>query len=301
MARRERFLGGMNEAMTWQPMVALIEPHYLAAGQGTQPMPLERMPRIHFMQRWFNGLDPAMGDALHDSESMRRFAGIELVEDAFPDESTVLHFRHLLEKQHLGAAIFATVRTQLEAQGLLLKSGTIVDATILAAPSSTKNARGQRDPEMSSTRKGQAWHFGLKAHIGVDAQSGLVHSVQTTPASTHDATMLEALLHGEETALVADSAYGNMTLKAYCREAGLHYLITDKAARSVKLSGKQHRTNRKKSSVRGKVEFPFRIIKQLWGHTKVRYRGLLKNASQLHVLFALSNLFQARKQLLALA
>lgn len=302
LTRADRFLDEMNRVVPWAELVAIIAPHWgQAAATGRKLTDVELLLRLHCLQQWYNLSDPALEDAVHDRLSFQRFLQLDPLTQKVPDESTVLHFRHLLEKQHLGAAIFATVRTQLEAQGLLLKSGTIVDATILAAPSSTKNASGQRDPEMSSTRKGQAWHFGLKAHIGVDAQSGLVHSVQTTPASTHDATMLEALLHGEETALVADSAYGNMTLKAYCREAGLHYLITDKAARSVKLSGKQHRSNRKKSSVRGKVEFPFRIIKQLWGHTKVRYRGLLKNASQLHVLFALSNLFQARKQLLALA
>jgi IS5 family transposase len=245
--------------------------------------------------------DPALEDAVHDRLSFQRFLQLDPLTQQVPDETTVLHFRHVLEKYSLAEAIFARVREQLEQRGLLLKSGTIVDATILSAPSSTKNQSGKRDPEMSSTCKGKAWHFGMKAHIGVDTKSGLVHHVHTTTASIHDATVMEELLHGSEELLAGDSAYGNMTFKAQCRQAGLVYLITDKAARSVKLSGKQQRSNRHKSSVRGKVEFPFRIIKHLWGHTKVRYRGLMKNASRLHFLFALSNLFHVRRALLAAA
>ena len=182
-----------------------------------------------------------------------------------------------------------------------MKSGTIVDATILTASSSTKNQSGTRDPEMSSTKKGNAWYFGMKAHIGVDAKTGLVHSVHTTTAKEQDVVVLTTLLHGEEQVLVGDSAYGTMALKQDCRQAGLCYLIADRPARHVKLSGKQRRANRQKSSVRAKVEYPFRIIKHLWGHAKVRYRGLAKNTARLHFLFALSNLFQVRRALLAAA
>jgi IS5 family transposase len=301
LTRADRFLDEMNRVVPWAELVAVVSPHWGGAETGRKPTDVELLLRLHCLQLWYNLSDPALEDAVHDRLSFQRFLRLDPLTQKVPDETTVLHFRHLLEKHHLTEAIFARVRTQLEQRGLLVKSGTIVDATIMAASGSTKNEQGKRDPEMSSTRKGPDWHFGMKAHIGVDAKSGLVHSVCTTTASVHDATVMADLLHGEEQVVVADSAYGNMTLKAHCRQAGLLYLITDKAARSVKLSGKQYRANRHKSSVRAKVEFPFRIIKHLWGHTKVRYRGLAKNAARLHFLFALSNLFQARRALLAAA
>jgi Transposase and inactivated derivatives, IS5 family len=218
-----------------------------------------------------------------------------------PDETTVLNFRRLLEQHGLAEAIFAQVNAGLTAQGLLVKTGTVVDATILAAPSSTKNQTGQRDPAMSSTQKNGDWHFGMKAHIGVDAKSGLVHTVRTTTASVHDSQVFTELTHGEEEVIAGDSAYANQMLKAHCRQAGLIYLIHDKASRGHVLSARQHHRNRQKSSLRAKVEFPFRIIKRLWGHATVRYRGLAKNTARLHLLFALSNLYQARKTLLAAA
>lgn len=299
LTRADRFLDEMNRVVPWSELVAVVAPHWGGAGTGRKPTDVELLLRLHCLQLWYNLSDPGLEDAVHDRLSFQRFLRLDPLTQQVPDESTVLHFRHLLEKHHLTEAIFARVRTQLEQRGLLVKSGTIVDATILAASGSTKNAGQQRDPEMKSTQKGGKWHFGMKAHIGVDAKSGLVHSVRTTPANVHDATVMADLLHGEEEALVGDSAYGNMTLKADCRQAGLLYLICDKAAKSVKLSGKQRHANRHKSSVRAKVEFPFRIIKHLWGHTKVRYRGLLKNTARLHFLFALSNLFQVRRALLA--
>ena len=218
-----------------------------------------------------------------------------------PDEKTVLNFRRLLEAHGLAEAIFAQVNAGLAAQGLLVKTGTVVDATILAAPSSTKNQTGQRDPEMSSTQKGGDWHFGMKAHIGVDAKSGLVHTGRTTTASVHDSQVFTELTHGEEEVIAGDSAYANQMLKANCRQAGLIYLIHDKANRGHALSGRQHHRNRQKSSLRSKVEFPFRIIKRLWGHATVRYRGLAKNTARLHLLFALSHLYQVRKTLLTAA
>lgn len=215
-----------------------------------------------------------------------------------PDESTVLHFRHLLEKHALTETVFARVRELLEQRGLLLKTGTLVDATIISASGSTKNEAGKRDPEMTSTRKGNAWYFGMKAHVGVDAQSGLIHSVRTT-ASAADNAVHAQLLHGEEQVIGGDSAYGTMDLKRHCRQAGIVYLINDKASRHVSLSGKQSKRNRQTSSVRATVEFPFRIIKHLWHHHEVRFRGLAKNTSRLFMLFALSNLYQARRALLA--
>lgn len=299
LTRADRFLEEMNRVVPWAELLEVIAPHWGEAKTGRKRTELELLLRLHCLQLWYNLSDPALEDAVHDRLSFQRFLKLDPLTQKVPDESTVLHFRHLLEKHQLAEAIFARVREQLETRGLLLKSGTIVDATIIAASPSTKNQNSGRDPEMSSTRKGTSWHFGMKAHIGVDARSGLIHSVRTSTASVSDSTMMPELLHGEEQVLVGDGAYGNMTLKAQCREAGLLYLISDNAARSVTLSGKQRRRNRHKASVRAKVEFPFRIIKQLWGHTRVRFRGLLKNSTRLHVLFALSNLYQARHALLA--
>jgi IS5 family transposase len=299
LTRADRFLDEMNRVVPWTQLLEVIAPHWGQAHTGRKRTELELLLRLHCLQLWYNLSDPALEDAVHDRLSFQRFLQLDPLTEKVPDESTVLHFRHLLEKHQLAEAIFARVREQLEQRGLLLKSGTIVDATIIAASPSTKNESGHRDSEMSSTRKGTTWHFGMKAHIGVDAKSGLVHSVRTSTAKVKDSDLLPELLHGQEQVLVGDGAYGNMTLKAYCRKAGLRYLISDNAGRNVKLSGKQRRANRHKASARAKVEFPFRIIKQLWGHTRVRFRGLAKNTARLQVLFALSNLFQARRALLA--
>ena len=301
LTRADRFLDEMNRVVPWAELVAVVAPHYAPASTGRKPTDLTLLLRLHCLQLWYNLSDPALEDAVHDRLSFQRFLGLDPLSQRVPDESTVLHFRHLLEKHALTAAIFARVTAQLEQRGLLLKTGTVVDATILSASGSTKNEARARDPEMSSTRKGAQWHFGMKVHIGVDAHSGLVHSVRTTTASVADCTPHAELLHGKEQVLGGDSAYGSMTLKTHCRQAGLVYLINDKAARSVKLSGRQQHRNRQKSSVRSKVEFPFRIIKQLWQHTSVRFRGLAKNTARLFMLFALSNLYQARRALLAAA
>lgn len=299
--RADRFLDEMNQVVPWSQIVALVAPHYSQSTTGRKATELELLVRLHCLQLWYNLSDPALEDAVHDRLSFQRFLHLDPLTQTVPDESTVLHFRHLLEAQGLGEAIFALVRTHLEQRGLLVKTGTVVDATILAASSSTKNDSGKRDPEMGSTRKGSQWHFGLKAHIGVDARSGLVHTVRTTSANVHDSHLLAELTHGEEECIVGDSAYGNMTLKASCRQIGVAYLISDKAGNGRTLSGRQAQRNKHSASVRAKVEFPFRIIKQLWGHTRARFRGLAKNSERLFVLFALSNLYQARRSLIVSA
>jgi IS5 family transposase len=229
VTRRERFLAEMDAVIPWRRLLGLIEPHYPKAGNGTQPMPMERMLRIYFMQNWFNLSDPAAEDALYDSESMRRFAGIELAEDAVPDESTILRFRHLLEQHQLTEQIFAQIRSLLEHKRLLLKSGTIVDATIIAAPPSTKSAEGARDPEMHQTKKGKDWHFGMKAHVGTDRR-GIVHSLSTTAANVHDSTQISKLLHGQEREVFGDQAYWNESHRRSAQAAGIRYRINRRRA-----------------------------------------------------------------------
>ena len=299
--RADRFLDEMSRVVPWAALAEIVAPHYQAAGVGRPLTEIALLLRLHCLQLWDNLSDPGLEDAVHDRLSFQRFLGLDPLSQKVPDETTVLNFRRLLEQHGLAEAIFAKVNAGLTAPGLLVKTGTVVDATILAAPSSTKNQSGKRDPEMSSTQKNGDWHFGMKAHIGVDANSGLVHTVRTTTASVHDSQVFTELTHGEEEVIAGDSAYANQILKTNCRQAGLFYLIHDKANRGHALSARQHHRNRQKSSLRAKVEFPFRIIKRLWGHATVRYRGLAKNTARLHLLFALSNLYQVRKTLLAAA
>lgn len=299
--RADRFLDEMSRVVPWTALAEIVAPHYRSSGVGRPLTEIALLMRLHCLQLWYNLSDPGLEDAVHDRLSFQRFLGLDPLNQKVPDETTVLNFRRLLETHGLAAAIFARVNAGLAAQGLLVKTGTVVDATILAAPSSTKNQTGKRDPEMSSTQKGGDWHFGMKAHIGVDAKNGLVHTVRTTTASVHDSQVFTELTHGEEEVIAGDSAYANQLLKANCRQAGLIYLIHDKANRGQPLSARQRHRNRQKSSLRSKVEFPFRIIKRLWGHASVRYRGLAKNTARLHLLFALSNLYQVRKTLLAAA
>jgi IS5 family transposase len=297
ITRRERFLAEMDAVMPWAHLLGLIKPHYPKAGNGTQPMPMERMLRIYFMQNWFNLSDPAMEDALYDSESMRRFAGIELVEDAVPDETTILRFRHLLEKHHVTEAIFAQVRTLLEQKRLLLKSGTIVDATIIEAPPSTKNAEKARDPEMHQARKGKDWHFGMKAHVGTDKR-GIVHSLSTTPANVADITELPKLLHGQEKELFGDQAYWSEFHRQCAKLSAIRYRVNRRGTKSTPLSEHQRRINRLRSSARARGEHAFHVVKRLWGFTKVRYRGLAKNTARLFTAFALANLYMLRRRLI---
>lgn len=297
VTRRERFLAEMDAVIPWKHLNRLIEPHYPKAGQGTQPMPQERMLRIYFMQQWFNLSDPAMEDALYDSESMRRFAGIELGEEAIPDETTILRFRHLLEKHYLTQAIFSQIRTLLEQKRLLLKSGTIVDATIIEAPPSTKNADQARDPEMHQSKKGSEWHFGMKAHVGTDKR-GIVHSLTTTAANVGDITQMGQLLHGQEREVFGDQAYWSEAHRVGAVARGIRYRINRRPRYAHPLTPAQRRLNRLRSSVRARGEHAFHVVKRLWGFTKVRYRGLAKNTARLFAAFALANLYLLRRRLI---
>jgi len=296
VTRRERFLSEMDAVIPWARLLALIEPHYPSSGQGRPPIGLERMLRVYFVQQWFNLSDPQAEDSLYDSESIRRFVGIELSHDRVPDETTILRFRHLLEEHRLTEQMFTAVRSLLEERGLLMKSGTIVDATILSAPSSTKNKSKSRDPEMKQTRKGNQWYFGMKAHIGTDPK-GIVHSLVTTNAAAGDITQMPALLHGEERSWYGDRAYWCERDRKAARSEGIRYRIQQRAKAGHPLTAHQRTVNRSRSRVRSRGEHPFHVVKRLWGHAKVRYRGLAKNTSQLFSLFALSNLYLLRHRL----
>ena len=295
--RRERFLAEMNAVVPWSRLVALIEPHYPKAGNGRQPMALERMLRVYFMQQWFNLSDPQAEDALYDIEPMRRFVGIELGEDTVPDESTILRFRHLLETHQLTEAIFAEVNALLEERKLLLRSGTIVDATIINAPSSTKNAAKERDPEMHQTRKGKQWYFGMKLHVGA-SKKGLVHSIATGPANQADITRLGDLVHGEEQELYGDQAYWSEDHRQHCKHAGIRYRVNPRAKPHCELSTYEKSVNRSRSRRRAFGEYPFLVVKRLWGFTTVRYRGIYKNTVRAFALFALANLYLVRRRLM---
>jgi len=297
VTRRERFLSEMDAVIPWSGILALIEPHYPKAGNGTQPMPMERMLRIYFMQQWFNLSDPAAEDALYDSESMRRFAGIELVDDAVPDESTILRFRHLLERHQLTEQIFALVRGLLEQKRLLLKSGTIVDATIIEAPPSTKNEAKARDPEMKQARKGKSWHFGMKAHVGTDP-NGVVHTLVTTHAAASEFNQLPKLLHGAERELYGDQAYWSELHRIAAKEHGVRYCVNRRPNPTRPLTEHQRKLNRLRSATRARGEHAFHVVKHLWGFTKVRYRGLAKNTVRLFTMFALANLYLVRRRLM---
>lgn len=297
VTRRERFLAEMDAVMPWARLLALIEPHYPTDGLGRPRKDRELMLRVYLLQQWFNLSDPQAEESLYDSESMRRFAGIELGETAVPDESTILRFRHLLEQHQLTRAIFEQVRALLEERNLYLKSGTIVDATIISAPSSTKNADEQRDPEMGSTKKGATWHFGMKVHIGTDKR-GLTHEITATSASVNDFTQLPELLHGQEQELYGDRSYWSEEHRWLCREVGIRYRVNRRGKRARELSPAQRRINRSRSRIRARVEHPFNVVKRLWGFTKVRYRGLAKNLARAYTMFALANLYALRRRLL---
>ncbi len=295
--RREKFLREMNGAVPWNRLVLLIEPYYPKARNGRRPMPLEQMLRIYFMQQWYSLSDPAMEDSLYDIESMRRFATIELGEDPVPDETTILHFRRLLEQHKLTAKLLEDVNAFLEEKGLLLRGGSIVDASIIPAPSSTKNQGKNRDTKMSSTKKGNTWHFGMKLHVGVDAKSGLVHTVEVTTAKDHDVTMLANLVREDDQAVFGDKGYFSDNLKREARENGVYWGVLEKGKRGKGLSSSQKKRNKKHASIRAKVEHCFRIVKCQFGYIKTRYRGLEKNVVQVYSLVALSNLYKVRHKL----
>lgn len=301
VTRREQFLAEMDAVVPWGRLLALIAPYYPKAGPkgGRPPMPLETMLRVYFLQNWYALSDPMAEETLYDSEAMRRFAEIELGDDRIPDETTILNFRHLLERHGLTEALFTEVNAHLADKGISLRSGTLIDATIIDAPSSTKNKAGARDPEMSSTKKGNEWYFGMKAHIGVDADSGVAHSLDTTTARVHDSQVWDALLHGDEDSVWADKGYVSAEREAGFRRAGKIWGVMRKAPKAGELHPLDARINRIIASVRAKVEHPFRVIKRQFGHVKTRYRGLAKNRAQLFTLFALGNLFLMRRKLLA--
>ena len=297
--RRERFLDDMERVVPWHELSALIDPFYpKPPGAGRRPVGLDRMLRIHFLQHWFNLSDPAAEEALYDSRAMRRFVGIDLGREPVPDETTILKFRHLLEAHDLGARLFELIGDHLEEAGLKIRTGTIVDATIIDAPSSTKNKDKARDPEMHQTKKGNQWYFGMKAHIGVDSQSKMIHAVAATAANVHDSQVLEDLLHGQETRVWGDSAYsGQGDVLRKCAPGATDFTIR-KGSRTRPLSEADKGRNRTKSRVRAKVEHPFLILKRIFGFNKVRYRGLDKNANRLFVACGLVNLYMARRMLL---
>ena len=298
--RREKFLAEMNTVVPWSELVALLEPYYpkTTSAGGRPPAGLERMLRIHCLQLWFNLSDPAVEEALYDSRAMRSFVGIDLGREPVPDETTVMRFRHLLEEHKLGAQIFEEVGRLLQQRGLRLSKGTIVDATIIAAPSSTKNADGERDPEMHQAKKGQQWYFGMKLHLGVDSQSKVIHSVVVTPANTADCKVLGDLLRGDETRVYGDQAYKSQ------RE-----LIRAKAPKAKDFTNRQCKwkhyiddaikaKNRNKSRIRARVEHSIGVIKRVFGFSKVRYRGLAKNGNRAFISAALANIFLLRYTLL---
>jgi IS5 family transposase len=303
--KRERFLTQMAAVVPWRALIALIEPCYPKTGSkgGRPPYPLETMLRIHLMQQWYDLSDPAMEDALIEVPTMRRFAGIALISERIPDETTILAFRHLLERHDLGKQIFETVKAHLKANGMAMKQGTIIDATLIAAPSSTKNKKGERDPEMHQTKKGNQWYFGMKVHIGVDKDNGLIHSVETTAANVHDLTPAAELLHGDETVVYADAGYQGIEKREEMQGKGIGFRVAMRPGKRRALPDSPEGRlddliETAKAHIRAKGEHPFRVMKRQFGFQKTRFRGMLKNSCKVNVLAALANLFMARHLLL---
>jgi transposase, IS5 family len=296
--KRALFLEEMEQVVPWAKLCGLIEPHYPTGSNGRPPVGVERMLRIYFLQQWFNLSDPAVEEALYDSAVMRGFVGIDLGREPVPDETTVCKFRHLLEEHQLGGQMLEAVNLHLQSRGVRITTGTIVDATIIHAPSSTKNREQQRDPAMHQTRKGKQWYFGMKAHVGVDSKTKLIHTVVATAANVADATVLPELLHGEETRVWGDQAYRGQT--EVIRECAPQAQdCTHRRCRFKYYTDEVERAkNRVKSTVRSKVEHVFGVMKLKFGFVKVRYRGLAKNANRLFATCALLNLYLVRKKLL---
>ena len=303
--RREVFLAEMDQVLPWKSLLALIEPFYPKAGNGRRPYPIATMLRVHLLQNWFGYSDPAMEEALYEVTALRRFAGLSLTRGSIPDETTILNFRRLLETHDLGAKLLSVVNADLTKHGLLLRQGTIVDATIIHAAPSTKNRDRSRDREMHQTRKGNQWYFGMKAHIGVDVESGLVHTVTTTAANAADVTETSTLLHGDELTIHADAGYTGADKREELEDCTAQWHIAAKRGKikampedAVKEATQALETI--KAAIRARVEHPFRVIKRQFGYQKVRFKGLAKNTAQLLTLFALSNLWMARTQLMAI-
>jgi IS5 family transposase len=297
--KRDVFLAEMAAVVPWGKLEAVIAPHYPRTGPrgGRRPFPLSVMVRIYCLQQWYNLSDPGAEEALYDITSMRGFAGLELGRDAIPDETTILNFRHLLERHDLTKAVFAAVAEHLEARGAMLRGGTIVDATLIAASPSTKNKERQRDPEMRSSKKANQWHFGMKAHVGVDAQSGLVHTAGVTAGSVHDAKVMDHLIREDDQAVYGDRGYASQRKKRLARAAGVLWAVKEKAKPGRPLTARQRAANRRFGAVRAKVEHVFRVLKCQFGYRKVRYRGIAKNGAQVFSLLALANLYLARRRL----
>ena len=302
--RKELFLARMEALLPWAMMLEVIEPVYPKAGNGRRPYPLDTMLRIHCMQQWYSLSDGAMEDALYEIASMRLFAKLSL-DQAIPDRTTIMNFRHLLEQHQLARQLFDAVNLWLSDAGIMMKQGTLVDATLIEAPCSTKNKRGERDGEMHQTKKGNQWYFGMKAHIGVDAKSGLTHSLKTTAANEHDLNQVGNLLHGEEAFVFADAGYQGAENREELADVKAQWAIAMRPGRLKELK-KHPRKNkaviafeRLKSSIRAKVEHPFRIIKRQFGFVKARFKGLRKNDNQLAMLFTLANLFRVDQMIRA--
>ena len=303
--RREKFLAEMERIVPWARLIATIEPLYPKSGRvGRQPIGVPKMLRMYCLQQWYGLADEALEDALYDSQALRDFVGIDLSRESVPDATTLLKFRRLLQDNDLTRALFEQINAQLGEQGLLMRAGTIVDATIIAAPSSTKNEDKARDPEMHQTKKGNQWHFGMKAHIGVDAESGLVHSVIATAANVNDVTQAGALLHGDEELAFGDAGYRGVDKREEAQGPDWHVAMQPAKRRQLDLTRPWARlleqAEQLKASVRAKVEHPFHVIKNLFKHKKARYKGLAKNEAQLFSLFGLANLVIAKRRLLAL-
>ena len=304
--RCDKFLAEMNQVVPWARLVELIRPHYPTGKRGRPPMGIERMLRVYFLQQWYGLADEALEDTIYDSQAMRNFAGIDLASNPVPDATTLLKFRHLLEAHELTKRIFDEVNALLEERKLLMREGSMVDATIIAAPSSTKNKRGERDPEMHQTKKGNQWFFGMKAHIGADTASGLVHSVVGTAANVSDISQTHEVLHGREKTVHADAGYIGVEKRAeiIAGHSGVEWCVAAKRGKikAMPPSWVKDLTlgyEKLKARVRAMVEHPFHIVKNLFKYRKVRYRGIKKNTAQLHTLFALANLVIARKRLLS--
>ncbi len=301
--RRDRFLAEIEAVTPWAGLLAAIEPFYpKGEGRGRPPIGLEKMLRMYIAQQCFGLSDEAIEDALYDSQAIRRFVGMDLARDTAPDATTLLKFRRLLEDNKLTVTIFENINQHLAAKGLMMRGGTVVDATIIAAPSSTKNSGGKRDPQMHQTKKGNEWHFGMKAHIGVDAESGLTHTLVTTPANTADVSVAHELLHGQEKLVFGDAGYQGVEKRDAQKKVKAHWHVAMRPGKRRALPNNPmgrilEELEQLKASVRAKVEHPFHIIKNLFGMRKVRYRGLAKNTARLYTLFGLANLVIAGRKL----